>query len=143
MISTAEKKLLVVLCYYILFGVTALITFALYTARRDTLIATTIQYFTCEATGHVPGKCDRALFQQHDDIWWLFCVVYILLGLIPTVNLIFVVNFGVIQEKVLACCPCCKIKQKSTSQDITSNQSPTTKTLTSTSSAYIAWDKSN
>ena len=136
MISTAEKKLLVVLCYYIIFAVTALITFALYTARRDTLIATTIQYFTCEATGHVPGKCDRASFQQHDDIWWLICVVYILLGLIPTVNLTFVVNFREVQQKLLAHCPCCKGKkrQKSTSNDITSNQPPTTKTLASNSS---------
>ena len=114
MISTAEKKLLVVLCYYIIFGVTALVTFALYTARRDTLLAATIQYFTCEAIGHVPGKCDRASFQQQDDIWWLRCVVYILMGFIPTVNLTFVANFGEVQRKILAHCPCFKSKQKST-----------------------------
>ena len=135
MISTAEKKLLVVLCYYIIFAVTALIAFCLYTARRDTLIAATMQYFACEATGHVPGRCDRASFQQHNDNWWLSCVIYILLGFIPTVNLIFVVNFGEVQGKILACCSCCKSKkQKSTSKDITSNKPPTAKTLASNSS---------
>ena len=134
MISTAEKKLLAVLCYYILFGITALVSFAFYLAQKETLTATTIQYFTCEATGHVPGKCDRGLFEQHDDIWWLICISFILLGFIPTVNLIFVVNFGEVRGRLLACCPHCMSKQKFTSNDIASNQPPTTQKITGNSS---------
>ena len=106
--STAEKKLLIVFCYYVLVGTINLINFSLSTSRETRKAEAIAQHFACEATGYVPGNCDRALFQQYDDYWWLSCIAYILLGFVPTVNLVFAINF---QKKLINCC-ICKTKQR-------------------------------
>lgn len=54
-------------------------------------------YLACEYNGHVPGKCTKQLF---DSISWLVSVAYLLLGLLPSLNLLFVVNFGTVESKM-------------------------------------------
>ena len=88
--STAETKIILVLCYYALFGVSSLSYFSVESIDQDVKIRAIQQYFVCEAAGS--GKeCDRSGF---DTLGYegLIIVTYLLLGLIPTVNLIFVVN---------------------------------------------------
>ena len=81
-----------------------MIGFAIITARRKTITPATLQYFACEAYGHVPGKCDRALFEQYYDYWGLSCATFLLAGFIPLVNLTFIINFQKIQDTLLSCC---------------------------------------
>lgn len=50
-------------------------------------------YFLCESTGHVPGKCDRSEFERHLRPE-MSIVTYYLLGIIPMGILNFVVNWS-------------------------------------------------
>ena len=91
-VSTAEKKLLIVLCYYILFGIVSMVFSSLTSSNISRqLFEAIVSHFTCEALGYTPGKCDRGLFQQY-SITWLFSLTLVLLALIPVVSLLFVLN---------------------------------------------------
>ena len=91
-VSTAEKKLLIVLCYYILFGIVSMVFSSLTSSNISRqLFEAIVNHFTCEALGYTPGKCDRGLFQQY-SITWLFSLTLVLLALIPVVSLLFVLN---------------------------------------------------
>ena len=105
LISTAEKKLLLVLSYYIIAGVSGLVYFAVFTADLDMIRKTVASYFLCEAFGHVPGKCDRTHLQRFWT-WWLQGLTYLFIGCIPLVYMTFVVNFTTV-KKVL-----CRHKRK-------------------------------
>ena len=107
--STAEKKLLLVFCYYVLVGTINLIIFSLTTSHAASKVMAIRQLFACEATGYVPGKCDRAIIQQY--YWWLSVIGLILLGFVPTVNLVFAINFQETQKKITICCNC-KTRQR-------------------------------
>ena len=49
-------------------------------------------YFICESTGHIPGNCDRSIFERH--IYpYMSILAYILMGSIPAAILNFVVNW--------------------------------------------------
>ena len=65
LISTAEKKLLIVLIYYILFGVFAMVYYSVSIADSSSLESAITSYFICEASGFVPGQCDRMTFEQY------------------------------------------------------------------------------
>ena len=97
-ISTAETKIIVVLCYYALFGIVALSFFSLETAQQDDQIMAVQQYFVCEAAGS-GVECDRSGFDRF-EIHGLVVLVYILLGLIPAVNLTFVINWTVAKDSL-------------------------------------------
>lgn len=49
-------------------------------------------YFVCESTGHIPGKCDRREFEQY-LYPSMSSVAYIFLGLIPLGVLNFIVKW--------------------------------------------------
>ena len=62
-VSTAETKILVILCYYVLFSVVSLPYFALGLGNLDELINAIGQYFVCESTGS-QMECNRFEFEQ-------------------------------------------------------------------------------
>ena len=103
LLSTAEKKLLFVLSYYLVFGVIMLIFFVTFAARGEGANAAADEYFACEAPGHVPGKCDRELedvFNYFSGYWWLASVSFLLAGLVPMVFLTFVLDVKSIRRKI-------------------------------------------
>ena len=63
-------------------------------------ISTLLQYFACESNGHMPGKCSRQLFEQDSVSIWLTSILLLLLGLMPALNLLFLVNFKTVKEKI-------------------------------------------
>lgn len=92
-LSTAEKKLLILLCYYIAVVLLSLIAWTIEIRNQYRLSAALVGYFECEATGIQSGvSCNREEFEQY-SITELFAVGYILLSSLPAVNLIFAVNF--------------------------------------------------
>ena len=98
LVSTAEKKLLIVLCYYILFGIVSMVFSSLTSSNiSHQLFQAIATHFTCEALGYTPGKCDRGLFEQY-SITWLFSLTLVLLALIPVVSLVFVLNTGDVKK---------------------------------------------
>ena len=98
--KTVERKILVILCYYILLGAIALTSYTFSTRSVDEFTKGVSRYFLCESPGMDPDNpCDRSGFENLSyPILTLFG--YILLGLFPAVNLIFAVD---IRELKLWC----------------------------------------
>lgn len=89
--SIAECKLLVILCYAVVLGVLGITHFGVLTATQEEYIAALEAYFSCELTG-IPNNCSRSSFQQYTHPSLLFST-YIIIGLIPAVNLTYVINW--------------------------------------------------
>ncbi len=94
----AQAKILIVLVYYIIVGVSAL-TFEGIFARNETrFLDELLEYFICEAAG-TGEPCDRSGYNEYNDPV-SEAVAYILVGLIPLANLMYVMNF----EKMRGTC---------------------------------------
>ena len=93
LLSTAEKKLLLVLSLSILAGLVIFVPdlTARIIGKNHESIA--LEYFNCESNGYVPGKCNRAAIQQESVVWLIISAAFILIGAIPLINLLFVINF--------------------------------------------------
>ena len=106
-ISTAEKKILIALCYYVIFAVFMLVYFGLFTADTDLFIKTLEAYFHCEALGHLlnqTSQCDPKEYQQY--IYpELATTTYFLMGFITTANLTFVINWSTVAKFCSQCYP--------------------------------------
>ena len=109
-IGTAEKKLLVIIFYYVLLAVLALTTFTISTRNAITIIKEILLYFICERDGINPSQpCDRSRFEGFNNPV-PGTLSFILLGLFPCVNLIFTVNVKELREKIEPCVTCVKRK---------------------------------
>ena len=91
-LAVIETKVLIALTYYAVFGVVAMADFALFTAQNDEYTSEIYEYFVCEGKGS-GSECDRTRFEQQGRGAWLHALTYALLGLLPLVNLIFVVSW--------------------------------------------------
>ena len=95
-LSTAETKIVVVLCYYALFGLVALSYFSVESAYQEEQFQVIQQYFVCEAVGS-GTECDRSGFDNF-GYHGLTILAYLMLGLLPAVNLTFVINWTAASE---------------------------------------------
>lgn len=95
-LSTAEKKLFIVFCYYVVLGVIALTTFTLATRNEERLLDEIRDHFLCEAPG-TGADCPTTEFKAL-SFPWLNAISYILLGLFPAINLIFAVNIKELKQ---------------------------------------------
>ena len=105
-IGAAERKILIIFCYYVLLGVIALTSFTVAT-RNGTLFANAVaDYWRCEIAGVDPeNSCDR-LRDSFEELTYpgLTSISYILLGIFPAVNLIFAVNIKELKQKFNTWC---------------------------------------
>ena len=100
--STAEKKLLFVFAYYIIYAVIVLVFYSVSVRDLDRFVEASREYFFCEAGGYNPeDPCPRTYEQYKYP--YLQSTVYIVLGFIPAVNLIFVVNIQRLKEASMPC----------------------------------------
>lgn len=77
--------------------------FGVITDKDDPLVNALSEYFTCEEEGFVPGKCSvQQQAVQNLTIPYAIALILIVLGLVPCVNLIFVINWKYIKEKMVA-----------------------------------------
>ena len=105
-IGTAERKILIILCYYVLLGVIALTAFTIFTRNSTQFSDAIAEYWLCESTGVNPeNSCDR-LRESFQQLSYpgLSAVSYVLLGIFPAVNLIFAVNVKEIKQKFKTWC---------------------------------------
>ena len=79
-----------------LYGLVTLSYHAVETANREDLLQVNQQYFVCEAVGS-GTECDRSVFDKFDNTG-LAALVHLMTGLIPSVNLIFVINWTATKE---------------------------------------------
>ena len=104
-ISMAERKILIIFCYYVLLVVIALIAFSATTRNGVQFAAALADYWLCELTGVDPeNPCDelRASLQRL-SFPVLTSFAYILLGIIPAVHLVFAVNISELKQKFKTC----------------------------------------
>ena len=99
MIGSAERKLLIILCYYVLLVVISLTGFTVSLRSSGLYISALLQYMHCEATGVDPeNPCNRAPFEEQ-TYPALTTLAYVLLWIFPAVNLIFAINISELKEK--------------------------------------------
>ena len=98
-ISTSERKILIVLCYYILLSVVALTGVTIPLRNAQLLTVALIEYWQCEAAG-VDPLCNRprTSFEEQTNPG-IITVSYMLLWIFPAVNLIFAVNVSELKQK--------------------------------------------
>ena len=98
-IGTAERKILISFSYYVLFTVVALTAFTIATRNSESLAEQLSHYFACEGKGNDPNNpCDRNTFLQL-TIPLLSVIGFILVFLLPAVNLVYVLNIKELKEK--------------------------------------------
>ena len=96
-LSTGEKKIILVFCTIIVFGVFTLVNVSYNTANTNKQVTAITDYFKCEALGYVSGKCNRAEFEQYYNPY-VNAIAYILLGLVPLTILNFVLKWKAVQQ---------------------------------------------
>ena len=89
--STAEKKIMIVFIFFIIFGVYTMIQTGVTTAHGKELTQGLTNYFLCEFPGNASRECDRNEFEKYSHPY-LLAVTYVLLGFIPLTILNFVLN---------------------------------------------------
>ena len=98
-IGTAERKILIAFCYYILLAAVALTSFTVELRNSELFVEELLNYFACEGKGNDPNNpCDRNTFRQL-AIPWLTVVSLVLIFLLPAVNLVYVLNIKELKEK--------------------------------------------
>ena len=92
-------KVLIILIYYILLGVCTLTTFSVTSRNIQHFTRELVSYFLCESTGLSDGEvCDRTTFEQFSNPIPA-ALSFIILGLYPVINLIYVVNIQELKQK--------------------------------------------
>ena len=110
-ISIAEKKNLIALCYYVIFDVIMLVYFGFHIANSDLFIEALETYFRCQALGHPPNEtsqCDPKEYQQYTHPE-LATTAHVLNAFVTTANLTFVIQWRTI-TKFCSRCFCKKEK---------------------------------
>ena len=76
-----------------------LTTFTIITRDSELFVEELSNYFACEGRGNDPNNpCDRNTFRQL-TYPWLTVVSFVLIFMIPAVNLVYVLNIKELKEK--------------------------------------------
>ena len=77
-----------------------LTTFTIATRNSELFVEELLNYFACEGKGNDPNNpCDRNTFRQL-SYPWLSAVSFVLLYVLPFVNLVYVLNIKELKEKL-------------------------------------------
>ena len=107
--SVPEVKILILSCYFILFGTMGLINFSINIRDADIILDRLLDYFACQASGYSADhtcSAEYERFRTHLQLE-LNSTTYALLGLLPWFNLLFAVQVSDIKkamQKVLYFC---------------------------------------
>ena len=99
-VSTAEKKLIIVFCYYIILQVVGFVAYSLSEQSSDAVQAELFSYFLCEQSGHDPDNpCSRSGFE--DVIVPEVTILSIFMAMFgPLVNIVFVMDYNEFKQKL-------------------------------------------
>ncbi|XP_019854875.1 PREDICTED: uncharacterized protein LOC109583829 [Amphimedon queenslandica] len=98
-LNTAEKKILLVFTFFIIFGAFNVAHQSNITAKSDEFEAALEEYFECEAFGHIPGKCDRGTFEKiRMYSSYMSAIAFILMSLIPLSILNFILKWSSVKS---------------------------------------------
>ncbi len=97
-VSTAEKKLLIVICYYIFLQVVSFAHFSISKQVGNELNKQLTEYFLCEQSGYDPARpCSRSGFENLINPGVAF-MSFIIGLLTPTVNFVFVIDYSKVKK---------------------------------------------
>ena len=101
--TTAERKLLIVLCYFIISTTFGLTFFAEFSRKSALFEREITNYFICEQFGHNPADpCDRQGIEKLSPaIVGYFSTA--LVGMMPSVYLVYAINFSELKPRCLWC----------------------------------------
>ena len=86
--------------YYVILAVIALLAFSLTTRDENQFATEVLHYFECERKGVDPDNpCDTSGYTSLPDVA-ITSISYILLGLFPSVNFIFVINVRELKQQL-------------------------------------------
>ena len=101
--GTAEKKLLIVFCYYVVLTVFALTAFTMFTRNAPRLVSSIQRYFICERRGHDPNNpCSRSGIADGNN-HFMDTLSFLLVAFFPVVNLVYAVNVRELKELWMKC----------------------------------------
>ena len=105
-IGTAERKVLIIFCYYVLLFVIALTAFTDFTRNSTGIAAEIEEHWRCELSGvDSENACnERKASFEAPGYTALSSISYILMGLLPAVNLTFAVNISELRQKFRTRC---------------------------------------
>ena len=95
-------KILILSCYFILFGTIGLINFSTDIRDTDIILDSLLDYFTCQSIGY---SADHTCSAEYDKLRSyiqpeLYSTTYIFLGLLPWSNLLFAVQVSDIKKVI-------------------------------------------
>ena len=102
MLNTAEKKILVVVISFFIFGVYTQVEDAILLANNEKFFEALTAYFKCELSGHVPDKCDRNEFEQYTHPY-VSTISFVFLGLLPISILTYTLNIEKVKQSLSRC----------------------------------------
>ncbi len=107
--STAECKILFIVCYYMLVTVVAMSGLTVVSWKGQEFVKALFAYFLCQRSGYNPLQpCSRDRISQLHQAG-LVAISFIFVGLLPLVNCIFTTNF---REIATALCKCCSHRKE-------------------------------
>ncbi len=91
-IGTAEKKLLVVFCYFTILCSLALTTLTLRTRFGTDYSQSLVEYFRCELSGYNPKEpCTKSEIRRY-SFPYIGAISFLVIGIYPVMTLIFALN---------------------------------------------------
>ena len=104
LLQSAEVKMLIICCYYVILGLGASLTFTISSAYLNSLQNELQDYFECEECGIDSGQtCDRSQYERFINPA-LKTIGYSLLALYPVVTLIYIVQFSAVAKFIKRMC---------------------------------------
>jgi len=99
-------RVLIVFSYYAILGVSALTALCISSRSLQGYSIALDAYFLCERNG-TGAECDRSGFESFTNPA-LVTIGYILVGIYPAVNLVYVIHIADLKDLKQRCALCCK-----------------------------------
>ena len=97
-LHSGEVKILIISCYFTILAVFIVTTFTLHKIQDlEKVISDLTNYFACEATGTLK-ECDKPFMGLQRRT--VSIVTFVLIGLYPIVNLVYVLNIPELKQKI-------------------------------------------
>ena len=106
MLQSAEVKMLIICCYYVILGLGVSLTFSISSAYLNSLQNELQDYFECEECGidvDSGQTCDRSQYERFTNPA-LKTIGYSLFAFYPVVTLIYIVPFSAVAKYVKRMC---------------------------------------
>ncbi len=138
-ISAAERKILIVFVYEVIVLLLILYGRILDVRDRERFLSEINCYFQCESSGMNHGNsCDTTTYMNQITLT-MTTISYILLGLFPLVNFLFIVNLRVMNQHLEKWLRPCHQKRLVKEKVVISSSSVTPNQDTTTSSNSAVW----